>query len=260
MKQLKAEVIETKEIADAIFSTRLKTEMAAEARPGQFIMINTHSGAHLLGRPISICDIDAANKTLGIVYRKVGYGTDELSRSKTADRYEITGPLGNGFPIHSAEGKEKILLIGGGIGAPPLLALAKRLPKEKIIAVLGYRSEKNGLFLKEEFEENCAGVIIATDDGTAGSKGTVIDAIKENGIDYDLIYSCGPMPMLSAVKKAAEEKNIKAYISLEERMACGVGACLGCVVKMRDIDEHSRVKNSRVCTEGPVYEAQEVMI
>ncbi len=260
MKEERAAAAETKLIADGIVSVTFDTNLTEEAVPGQFVMINTHSEAHLLGRPISICDIDKKNKKLRIVFREVGFGTKELGSSVTGEKFDILGPLGNGFPLEEAENADNIVVIGGGIGAPPLLALVKALPKEKVTAVLGYRSEANGLFLKEEFENECINVIIATDDGSAGTKGTVIDAMKNAGIKADLIYSCGPMPMLSAVKAAAEEMGAKAYISLEERMACGVGACLGCVVKTKNVDEHSQVKNKRICTEGPVFDAEEVDI
>ena len=260
MKREKATMIISEEIADGIISSWMETPQADEAECGQFVMINTLSEAHLLGRPISICDIDRKNRRLRLVYRKVGFGTSELSRAKKGQEYEVLGPLGNGFPVEEADGAERIALIGGGIGAPPLLALAKALPKEKVTAVLGYRSEKSGLFLKDEFDSETSGVLLATDDGSAGCHGTVIDVLDEASFKPDLIYACGPMPMLSAVKAFAEKVGAKAFISLEERMACGVGACLGCVVKSRERDEHSRVHNKRICTEGPVFDAEEVEI
>ena len=260
MKQDKATVIISEEIADGIYSVWLETKIAEEAVPGQFVMINTHSEAHLLGRPISICDIDKENGRLRIVFRKVGFGTDEISGAIRGDAYDMIGPLGNGFPLDEADKVGRITLIGGGIGAPPLLALAKAIPGGKVTAVLGYRSEESGLFLKDEFELEASSVVIATDDGSSGTKGTVIDAINAHDIKTDLIYACGPMPMLSAVKAMAEKTGAKAYISLEERMACGVGACLGCVVKTKDKDEHSQVHRARVCTEGPVFRAEDVAI
>ena len=148
--------------------------------------------------------------------------------------------------------------MGGGIGIPPMLELARELPAsaEKQI-IVGYRD--NQLFLKEDLEEHGT-VYIATEDGSVGTKGNVMNAIEENALQADVIFACGPMPMLRAIKKYAEEKEIKAYISLEEHMACGVGACLGCVVKTKEVDHHSHVHNARICTDGPVFDAEEVEI
>ena len=136
--------------------------------------------------------------------------------------------------------------------------MARELPAsaEKQI-IVGYRD--NQLFLKEDLEENGT-VYIATEDGSVGTKGNVMNAIEENALQADVIFACGPMPMLRAIKKYAEEKEIKAYISLEEHMACGVGACLGCVVKTKEVDHHSHVHNARICTDGPVFDAEEVEI
>ena len=148
--------------------------------------------------------------------------------------------------------------MGGGIGIPPMLELARELPasaKKQII--VGYRDSQ--LFLKDDLAENGT-VYIATEDGSVGTKGNVMNAIEENHLQADVIFACGPMPMLRAIKKYAEEKEIEAYISLEEHMACGVGACLGCVVKTKEVDHHSHVHNARICTDGPVFEAKEVEI
>ena len=165
------------------------------------------------------------------------------------------GTLGNGFPLQEAEGK-KVFLVGGGIGIPPMLQLAKEMNADKKI-LLGYRD--NQLFLKEELEKY-GEVYVATEDGSVGTKGNVMDAIAANMLSADMFFACGPMPMLRAIKKYAAEHNMKAYISLEEHMACGVGACLGCVVKTKEKDHHSHVHNARICTDGPVFEAEEVEI
>ncbi len=137
-----------------------------------------------------------------------------------------------------------------------MLQLAKTLEAEKSI-VLGYRDSH--LFLSEDLAKY-GKVYAATEDGSQGTRGNVLDAIGENALEADLIYACGPMPMLRAVKRYAAQRGIKAYISLEEHMACGVGACLGCVVKTRDVDPHSHVHNARICTDGPVFDAEEVDI
>ena len=145
--------------------------------------------------------------------------------------------------------------MGGGIGIPPMLETAKQLDAEKIM-VLGYRDE---LFLNKEFEAY-GDVYVATEDGSAGTKGNVMDAIRENGLKADMIYACGPTPMLRAIKQYAEEQGIECYISLEERMACGIGACLACVCRSKEKDAHSNVNNKRICKDGPVFLATEVEI
>ena len=173
---------------------------------------------------------------------------------KAGDTIEILGPLGNGFPLEEGQGK-KAFLMGGGIGVPPILELAKQLECEKKQIVVGYRDA--GTFLKEEFEEN-GEVYISTEDGSVGTKGNVMDAIRENALDAEIIYACGPTPMLRAIEQYAEENNIVCYISMEERMACGIGACLACVCQSKEKDHHSNVHNKRVCKDGPVFLSTEV--
>ena len=238
-------------MADGIYSMWLEApEMAAAAKPGQFIAVYPKDSAKLLPRPISICEIDRENGRLRIVYRIAGGGTLEFSAYRAGDMVSVMGPLGNGFPLKD----KKAFLIGGGIGIPPLLELFKELDCEKT-AVLGYRDSQ--MFLKEEFEA-CGSVVYATEDGSAGTKGNVLDAIRENGLTADIIYACGPTPMLKAIKAYAMENGIECYISLEEKMACGIGACLGCVCHSKDVDSHSNVRNKRVCKDGPVFLAEEV--
>jgi dihydroorotate dehydrogenase electron transfer subunit len=148
--------------------------------------------------------------------------------------------------------------MGGGIGIPPMLGVAKALKGEDVHAFMGYRNKD--LFLHDDFLPHC-NVYIATEDGSVGVKGNVLDALRAStAIKPDVIMACGPMPMLRAIKKYAEENDIIAYISLEERMACGIGACLGCVCKTVKKDDHSHVNNTRICTEGPVFDAREVDI
>jgi dihydroorotate dehydrogenase electron transfer subunit len=230
----------------------LRTERIAElAQPGQFVAIYCEDGSRLLPRPISICEIDRADQCIRLVYRVVGKGTEEFCGYHTGEQLRLIGPLGNGFPKKS----KSALLLGGGIGVPPLLELAKELSCEKKI-VLGYRDER---FLEKEFRAQ-GDVYIATEDGSFGTSGNVLDAIRENGLTADIIYACGPMPMLRAVKRYAAERDMECWISLEERMACGIGACLGCVCKSIKRDSHTHVHNKRICTEGPVFRAEEVDI
>lgn len=224
-------------------------DVACNARPGQFINLYCRDKSKLLPRPISICNIDKEKGLLRLVYRVVGGGTKEFSGYSKDDVVEIMGPLGNGFELQD----KKAIIIGGGIGIPPMLELSKQLNCEKSI-VLGYRDM---LFLNEEFEPY-GDVYISTEDGSCGTKGNVIDAIKSNNIKADIIYACGPTPMLRGIKAYAEENGIEAYISMEEKMACGIGACLACVCKSKDKDEHTNVNNKRVCKDGPVFNAKEV--
>lgn len=250
-----AVVISQKRIADGIYDMWLSTPLAAQASAGQFIGIYPADSKTLLPRPISICEVSKDKESLRVVYRVAGQGTAEFSTYEKGDRLSILGVLGNGFPVKEAEGK-KVFLIGGGIGIPPILQLAKEMKADKQI-LLGYRDSQ--LFLKEDLEQY-GKVYIATEDGSTGTRGNVMDAIAAEALDAEIIYACGPMPMLRAIKNYAQEKKIRAFISLEEHMACGVGACLGCVVKTKETDHHSHVKNARICTEGPVFEAREVEI
>ena len=304
-KKISAEVIAQSLLAEGVMDLRLRCSLAEDACPGQFVGIYPKNKATLLPRPISICDFDADEQTLRIVYRIAGSGTAEFSLYQAGDSVDVLGVLGNGFPLEKAAGK-RALIIGGGIGVPPLLGLAKALnggnspengnsaahesttagaanntssdgahidatintalgvphidaansaaPSE-IHLVMGYRDSEN--FLSEEFKQY-GNLHIATEDGSVGTKGNVIDACKAENITADVIYACGPMPMLRGVKAYAEEIGAKAYLSLEERMACGVGACLGCICKTKNVDEHSHVKNARICTDGPVFDADEL--
>lgn len=244
-------VVKQEEIAEGIYSLVIQTEqIAAHAKAGQFVSVYCNDGTKLLPRPISICEIDKEAGTLRLVYRVAGKGTAEFSQYKVGDKVKVLGPLGNGFTKQD----KKAFLIGGGIGIPPMLQLAKELDCEKQM-VLGYRT--NDLFLADEFKAY-GDVYVATEDGTAGTKGNVLNAIRENALTADVIYACGPTPMLRALKEYAAENNIECWISMEERMACGIGACLACVCKSKEKDHHTNVYNKRICKEGPVFRAEEV--
>lgn len=245
-----ARVISQKQIGTGIYDLTLQTEeIALAAKAGQFVSLYCKDGSRLLPRPISLCGIDRQNRTLRLVYRVAGKGTEEFSGLEEKDEVKILGPLGNGFELL----EKKAFLIGGGIGIPPMLQLAKELNCEKT-AVLGYRDE---LFLLEDFKAVCD-TYIATEDGSAGTKGNVLDTIRENALSADVIYACGPTPMLRALRDYANEHNMECYISMEERMACGIGACLACVCKSKEKDGHTNVHNKRICKEGPVFNAKEV--
>lgn len=252
--KIKSTVAEQKKLAEGIYSMwLLAEEIAVQAKPGQFISVYSNDKSRVLPRPISICEIDREQGKLRIVYRVVGKGTEEFSKALAGDTFEILGPLGNGFPLEKAKGK-RVLMVGGGIGVPPMLQTAKEAEAEAVI-VSGYRN--SNLFLKEELE-NAGSLYIATEDGSVGTKGNVLDAIRENDIQADVMFACGPTPMLRALKQYAEEKNMPCWISMEEKMACGIGACLACVCQSKNVDAHSHVHNKRICKDGPVFLSTEV--
>ena len=281
-----AVVVDQNALGSVIYDLTLKTtNIAKAAKAGQFVSVYSNDRSKLLPRPISLCGIDRDEDTIRLVYRVTGEntGTEEFSKLVMGDKIRILGPLGNGFTV---EPGKKAFLIGGGIGVPPMLQLAKDInsgvvqtsgavdtntqekeqTEEKQInghdkkicdmnIIMGYRDENT--FLLDEFKEQ-ADSFVATEDGSVGTKGNVIDAIKENGLEADVIYACGPMPMLRALKAYAMEHDMECYVSMEERMACGIGACLACVCKTKDKDAHSNVNNKRICKEGPVFNAKEV--
>lgn len=250
--KMTAKVRSQEKLASDIFSLVLYVpEIAQKAKAGQFVSVYSQDGSKLLPRPISLCETDKEKGTIRLVYRVVGAGTKEFSALNESDTVEVMGPLGNGFILKD----KKAILIGGGIGIPPMVELAKELDCEKNI-VVGYRDE---IFLLEDLEPR-GEVYIASEDGKNGVKGNVLDAIKEYGIEGDIIYACGPTPMLRAIKEYAIVNNIEAQLSLEEKMACGIGACLACVCKSKDVDGHSHVHNKRICKDGPVFDAREVEI
>ncbi len=239
-------VVSNRMLAENIYDLMLCCpKIAAEAKPGQFVEVYPDNGKNLLSRPISICEI--GENTIRLVFQKVGKGTEIFSQLNEGDEIRVLGPCGNGYTL--SEGKN--VLVGGGIGVPPLLETCKQLFGEKIV-VLGFRS---GSFLTEEFEKAGAKVYVATDDGSVGFKGNVVDLLKAENITGDMIYSCGPKIMLKFLSAYAEENNIKCQVSMEERMACGIGACVGCVVQIKNGDSWEYKK---VCKDGPVFDSKEV--
>ena len=257
--QENALVLSQEYLGEDIYSLWIRTEkMAGEAIPGQFLSLYCRDGSRLLPRPISLCEWDKDSGSLRLVYRIAGAGTREFSGLKPGDRIQVLGPLGNGFPTDPAAAKaagRKALIVGGGIGVPPLLALARQWQGDKVLA-MGYRSQT---YLEKELRE--AGPLwIATEDGSTGTKGNVLDAIRANHLEADVILACGPLPMLRALKTYAKETGIPLWVSMEERMACGIGACLACVCRTEEVDGHSMVKNRRICAEGPVFRAEEVVL
>ncbi len=268
MRTETARVVSQTRLTSDIFELMLETALAREVRPGQFVVLYCSDQARLLPRPISVCDSIPGENRLRLVYRVVGEGTGELARLQTGSYVRVLGNLGNGFDLLTASGK-RVLIVGGGVGIPPLLFLTEVLRRQSgekapvhVTIALGYRNSET--FLVDRFRES-GEVLIASDDGSVGMKGTVMDVIRREKTAFDVVYACGPMPMLRALaayseETRCEEKNIKCYVSLEERMACGVGACLGCVCKTVKKDKHSHVNNTRICTDGPIFLAAEVDI
>ena len=256
MKKITADIIKQDHLVDDIYSMWIKCpSIANEAHSGQFVSLYTKNAARMLPRPISICELDKKAGSLRLVYRTAGKGTTEFSTYKKGDTIEVLGPIGNGYSLDA----HRPILMGGGIGIPPMLQLAKELSakgvsKDNMTVILGFR---DNTFLVNEFKK-LATILISSDTGSVGVKGTVIDAARESGVEGDMIYACGPKPMLRAIKSYAYEKDIDAEISLEERMACGIGACLACVCKTTEKDEHSQVNNKRVCVDGPVFKIDDV--
>ncbi len=251
-KVVEAAVKDNSEIAQGIYALSFEQkEIAALTKPGQFVNIYCKSQALLLPRPISICEVDAESGLVKIVYAVVGKGTKELAEIKAGDTVKVLGPLGNGFRLDPSV--DQSILVSGGVGTPPMIELAKRLPG-KITAYVGFRSEP---YLIEELQKY-ATVHIATDDGAAGFKGNVIELMNKHEASAQMIYSCGPKPMLKALKAWSEKNGVPAQLSLEERMGCGVGSCVGCVVRIKD-DSPQGWTYKKVCKDGPVFDSEEVM-
>ncbi len=249
---IEAKILSQDCIATDIYSMVIEApSIAREACPGQFLSLYTSDSGKLLPRPISICDADAEAGSIRMVYRIAGEGTRMFSALAAGDTIRVAGPMGNGYTLSD----KPAIVIGGGIGIPPMLFLAKKLQAKKTI-VLGFRDEE---FLSEEFAPY-GEVVKSSDAGNIGFKGTVMDAIRKAGVTGEVIYACGPTPMLKAIQTYAAEQGLQAYISLEERMACGIGACLACVCKTKEIDDHSKVNNTRICADGPVFDAGKVVL
>ena len=235
------EVLKNEQLTSTVFRMVLKGDTSALTKPGQFVNLLVE-GCYLR-RPISVYDWDES--TVTIIYKVVGEGTEKMSKWQEGSKCDILVGLGNGFD--TSKGGDRPLLIGGGVGVPPLYGLCKRLVAEgkKPTVILGF-NEESEIFCKEEFSALCE-TVITTVDGSVGVKGFVTDAMKD--MDYTFFYTCGPMPMFKAIEKTA--KGSGEY-SFEERMGCGFGACMGCSCK-------TKYGNKRICKDGPVLEREEII-
>lgn len=235
-------IVENAPLTGDIYQMRLGGDTSAITKPGQFI--NIALDGYFLRRPISVCDWD--NGGLTIIYKVVGKGTDRLSRLFAGKKLDVLSGLGNGYDTSKCP--QKTAVIGGGVGIPPLYALAKQLREEgkDVTAILGFNSDKE-IILASEFKSLGCKVIITTVDGSRGIKGFVTDALPE--ADFDYFCTCGPEPMLKAVYDATE---VSGQLSFEEHMGCGFGACMGCSCK-------TITGAKRICKEGPIFEKEELI-
>ncbi|MCQ2417959.1 MAG: dihydroorotate dehydrogenase electron transfer subunit [Oscillospiraceae bacterium] len=229
-------------------------EVAAKAQPGQFVNI-LPEGGFTLRRPISICEIDKQAGTLRIVFEVRGKGTAALAQLRAGDTVNMLAPLGHGFSL--PDSSEHVILVGGGIGTPPMLPLAQYFGKNAVV-ISGFRNQ-NAAILQEDFKAAGAKTILCTDDGSAGQKGLVTVPLAEEiqAQKPALICACGPMPMLKATAALAMENGIPCQVSLEERMGCGIGACLVCACRTKDAEGAEQYQH--VCKNGPVFNAEEVV-
>ena len=248
-------VVSQKEIAPAIFELVLEGEMVEAMKAGQFLHLRVPDDAHLLRRPISISSIDKATKQCRLIYRVEGAGTAIFSSLKMGDSIDVMGPQGNGFDLSDLDKQSRVLLVGGGIGVPPLLEVAKQLDERgvDVTTVLGFAT-KEAVILDDELTKYSQ-VFVTTDDGSYGIKGNVSVMFKEFDTEFDAIYSCGAPGMMKYINQTFYD-HPRAYLSLESRMACGMGACYACVLKVPD----SETVSQRVCEDGPVFKTGTVVL
>lgn len=283
-------ILENKEIARNIYRLKLESrEASINVKPGQFINIYLKDKSILLPRPISICKVEGNN--LILVYKALGKGTKELSAYRPGDSIKISSSLGNGFkmdhlinfiessPISSSGNHKRegvIALVGGGVGVPPLVGLAEAImeridgrdnntcagtkgqaSKNKLIAIVGFGEEP---FLIEELEKICHEVYLATDNGKVGFHGSVMGLLENKNIEADYYLACGPRPMLKNLWSYCDRKAVHLQVSMEERMGCGYGACVGCTCKTkRQAEGQMEIVSQKVCKDGPVFMGSEVV-
>ncbi|HEY8422243.1 MAG TPA: dihydroorotate dehydrogenase electron transfer subunit [Thermoclostridium sp.] len=250
-------VVKAEKLAEDIYFLRLKSGIIPEkAVPGQFVNIRCCNGLDAyLRRPISILRTNTLESTFDIVYMIRGKGTRLLSCFECGDTVDCVGPLGKGFTL--PENGEKICVIGGGIGIFPLLFLLERSVEVEKTAFLGFRT-KDLMVLQEDFQKVTDRLVISTDDGSFGQKGLITKPFLEylENEKPDRVYTCGPVPMMKTVAEACTEKGIFCEVSMEQRMGCGIGACLVCACKVRNNDDY---EYERICRDGPVFNAGKIM-
>ena len=242
-------------LATDIYSIVVENEMLVKgAKPGQFVNLYTNDKSLLLPRPISICDID--NNELRLVFKVVGQGTKLFSQLKDGDAIKVSTPLGNGYDLNKLSKFKHINVVGGGIGVPPMIYLAKELRKlnVEVDAIFGYQDEP---FLEHDLDNYGITTHVATDSGRFGFKGNALDLIKSENLRADYYCACGPKIMLKFLCQYCDSQNVEAAVSMEERMGCGYGACVGCAIDVKD--EKGQVVRKKVCKDGPVFTSKEVI-
>lgn len=257
-KQLKDIVVKNESLASDIYRLTIESEyISKNAVPGQFVNIKCSEGFEaLLRRPISICSADCNKGTYDIIFRNKGIGTSLLANKKKGDALDVLGPLGNGFSLDFKY--TRIAVVGGGIGIFPLLFILKESKAAIKKAYIGFRT-KEQVILEEEFKQWASSLEIATDDGSYGYEGVATDLLKRDigASGYDIIYSCGPMPMMKKATEIASAEGISIQVSLEQRMGCGFGACLACACKTKALEGGWQF--SHVCKDGPVFDGRTVI-
>ena len=248
MREVTATVLENKRIADEIYSLTFATEEEIRVRPGQFVMVGV--GGFPLRRPIAVCKAEGDRVT--VCYRLKGAGTRTLARDyRMGEKLSVLMPLGNGFYVK--ENEKKVAVVGGGVGIFPLISAIREYSKNKqVYAYMGFRN-RAAVCMEYDMTRG-EKLVIATDDGSAGFHGTSVQAFMQD-VDMvcpDVVLACGPTPMLRALKVAMKGRDIPVYVSLEERMGCGIGACLVCVCEKTD------GAHARVCKDGPVFDVRDV--
>lgn len=252
MQMLNAPVVLNSPISDSIMEMVVYApEVASTATPGQFVNVYPDDGVSLLPRPISIADVDVTRGTITLIYAIVGVGTRAFSNLAANASIRLMGPLGNGYSVPNTI--RKPLLVAGGVGTPPMIFLARTL-RTPVTVYLGFRTKPYLIDRLSAFGE----VKVATDDGSVGFRGNVIDLMEHDRATGDMAFACGPRPMLQGVQKWARMHCVPAQLSLEERMGCGIGTCVGCVVKIKDSNEQGWIYR-KVCHDGPVFPAEEVL-
>ena len=248
-------VVAQEEIAPAIYELVLEGEMVEAMRAGQFLHLRVPDDAHILRRPISISSINKSQNQCHLIYRIEGSGTAIFSTLKAGDSLDVMGPQGNGFDLSDLDQRSRVLLVGGGIGVPPLLEVAKQLDDRgvEVTTVLGFAT-KDAVVLEAELSKYSQ-VFVTTDDGSYGIKGNVSVVIKELDTEFDAVYSCGAPGMMKYINQTFYN-HPRAYLSLESRMACGMGACYACVLKVPE----SETISQRVCEDGPVFKTGTVVL
>ncbi|WP_082343741.1 dihydroorotate dehydrogenase electron transfer subunit [Sulfobacillus thermosulfidooxidans] len=250
----KSPIIERNEVADGHVELILKSPELAKAIPGQFAHVLTPG---MLRRPISFSRLDTIHGEVGILFQIVGSGTQWLAERQVGEELDVLGPLGHGFP--APDPSRPWVLVGGGVGIPPLYSAAQAwisTTKNPPFVIIGARKSA-WVLMVEDFKALGLRIEVTTDDGSAGHHGTVLGPLEQwlSRHENAQVYACGPTPMLKAIANLAHE-HITAYLALEQRMGCGIGACLACVVPAKG---ERGLSYRRVCTEGPVFRAEELM-